>query len=234
MHARYLATTPNRPAAAASSRPSRRTDAARLLSRAEERALLAAWQESGDRVALERLLAAFRRLVLSVVRRFSRYGVAAEDLAQEGMIGLVQAASRFDLGRDVRFSTYALWWVRAAIQDHVLRNWSIVRIGTTATQKRLFFTLSRARARLAGAVEVPAERLAAALGVKPAEVAAMAGRLGGRDVSLNAAADATGSAEWQNFLADPAPLPDEVVGRAHDGGPARAPPGGGPGQAPGA
>src|SRR6185312_12401336 len=106
------------------------------------------WREAGDTAALHELVRAYTRLVIAVAARFRSYGLPMGDLMQEGTVGLLQAAARFEPERDVRFSTYAAWWVRSAMQDYVLRNWSIVRTGSTAAQKALFFNLRRLRARL--------------------------------------------------------------------------------------
>ncbi|QGM47663.1 RNA polymerase factor sigma-32 [Methylocystis heyeri] len=193
--------------------------AAPFLEREEERELAVAWREHGDRRALDRLTGAHMRLVIALAGRFRHYGLAAADLVQEGHIGLLEAAARFEPERDVRFSTYATWWIRASIQDYVLRNWSIVRGGTSSTQKALFFNLRRLRARLAqgGEEREPGaafQAIAKALGVAQADVELMNSRLGGGDTSLNALvldADSSSTAEKMDFLVDEQPLPDEVV-----------------------
>src|SRR5262249_23184023 len=119
-----------------------------LLSRDREQALALDWRDRHDPAALHELILAYSRLVVAGTVRLRGYGLPLGDLIQEGNIGLMEAATRFDPGRDIRFSTYAGWWIRAAMQDYVLRNWSIVRTGTTAAQKSLFFNLRRLRARL--------------------------------------------------------------------------------------
>ena len=101
---------------------------------------------SGDEAALHELVLAYMRLVISTATRFRNYGLPMSDLVQEGAVGLMQAAARFEPEREVRFSTYAAWWIRSAMQDYILRNWSVVRTGTTAAQKALFFNLRRLRA----------------------------------------------------------------------------------------
>lgn len=192
--------------------------AAPYLTREEEIELTRAWSAAGDEEALHRLVTAHMRLVISVAGKFRRYALPMGDLIQEGHIGLLEAAARFDPGREVRFSTYATWWIRASVQDHVLRNWSIVRGGTSSTQKTLFFSLRKLRARLTRAGDLPRSRLhaeiASRLRVSEADVAAMDGRLSGNDVSLNAPAgeDPANGAEKQDFLVSEQPLPDEIAG----------------------
>jgi RNA polymerase sigma-32 factor len=198
--------------------------AAPFLEREEERKLAMAWREHGDRIALDRLTSAHMRLVIALAGRFRHYGLAPADLVQEGHIGLLEAAARFEPEREVRFSTYATWWIRASIQDYVLRNWSIVRGGTSSTQKALFFNLRRLRARLAQGEEAQDpgaafQAIAKALGVAKADVELMNSRLGGGDASLNALVldtDSSSTTEKMDFLVDEQPLPDEVVEDAVD------------------
>jgi RNA polymerase sigma-32 factor len=188
-----------------------------FLERDEERLLAVAWRERKDQEALHRLTGAHMRLVIALAARFRHYGLAAADLVQEGHIGLLEAAARFEPEREVRFSTYATWWIRAAIQDYVLRNWSIVRGGTSSAQKALFFNLRRLRARLAqGENERSPDALqtiADALKVPRADVELMDSRLGGGDASLNAQmlSDDSSATERMDFLVDESPLPDELV-----------------------
>lgn len=194
------------------------------LSREDEHALAVRWREQGDKGALEQLTRAHMRLVIAIAARFRNYGLPVSDLVQEGHVGLLEAAARFEPEREVRFSTYATWWIRASIQDFVLRNWSIVRGGTSSAQKALFFNLRRLRMRLAQRMEnepnldMHAE-IAAAVGVQRADVVTMEARLSGPDMSLNApvSEDESGSADRGDFFADTAPLPDELVGDAIDG-----------------
>jgi len=195
--------------------------AAPLLTRERELELIARWRREGDQTALDELVTSHMRLVIGLAVRFRGYGLPLPDLIQEGSLGLMQAAGRFDAARNTRFSTYASWWVRAAIQDFVLRNWSIVRTGTTAAQKTLFFNLRRLSARLghSGDGHLGHETtlaVAAALDVAPHEVSAMEMRLQGRDVSVNAPHGGPDTAEWQDFLADGRPSPEESVGETRD------------------
>lgn len=192
--------------------------AAPYLEREEEHELAVSWSENKDQEALHKLTSAHMRLVISVAAKFRRYGLAMNDLIQEGHIGLLEAAARFDPYRGVRFSTYATWWIRASIQDYILRNWSIVRGGTSSNQKSLFFNLRRLRAKIAKSGEpansyVLYKELSEAIGVSVADVANMDSRLSGSDMSLNMSLseDGEGSAQRQDFLTDEGPLPDETV-----------------------
>ncbi len=188
-----------------------------LLEKEHELELARRWKEKGDEKALHEMVQSYTRLVVSVATRFRNYGLPMGDLIQEGNIGLMQAADRFDPDRDLRFSTYATWWIRASIQDYVLRNWSIVRTGTTAAQKSLFFNLRRLRSQIEnrnekeGLSEEGRAEIATKLNVKVSEVDDMLGRFSGGDQSLNARIGEDGEDEWQNLLTDDAPNPEEVV-----------------------
>lgn len=194
-----------------------------FLEREEERLLAVRWKEERDEVALHRLTAAHMRLVIAIAARFRHYGLPMADLVQEGHVGLLEAAARFEPEREVRFSTYATWWIRASIQDYILRNWSIVRGGTSSAQKALFFNLRRLRARLAHGVDAAVadrdvhRQIALAVGVSEEDVALMDSRLSAPDTSLNGPLiESDGSAERQDFLVDDEPLPDETVGETLD------------------
>ncbi|HEX4767100.1 MAG TPA: RNA polymerase factor sigma-32 [Lichenihabitans sp.] len=199
--------------------------AAKFLERAEERALAESWRHRGDEAALHELASAHMRLVIALAARFRHYGLPIADLIQEGHVGLLEAAARFEPEREVRFSTYATWWIRASIQDYILRNWSIVRGGTSSAQKALFFNLRRLRAKLsrdggAGGNASMFATIAMAIGVSPADVELMDTRLSAPDVSLNAPVmetDSSGQAERVEFLVDDRPLPDETVSDLIDG-----------------
>ncbi len=188
-----------------------------LLTRDHEFDLARRWREEGDQKALHELVRSYTRLVVATATRFRNYGLPLGDLVQEGNVGLMQAAARFEPDREVRFSTYAAWWIRSAMQDYILRNWSIVRTGTTAAQKSLFFNLRRLRARIAGAEEdgrltqFGRTKIAEELGVDIHEVEAMEMRLASNDQSLNATVADQSEDEWQDFLADQRPSPEEVV-----------------------
>lgn len=199
--------------------------AAPYLERDEERALAVRWRDQNDEAALHRLTSAHMRLVIAMAARFRRFGLPQSDLIQEGHVGLLEAAARFEPEREVRFSTYASWWIRAAIQDYVLRNWSIVRGGTSSAQKALFFNLRRLRNRLARELDGAPEpeifaAIADTLGVSIADVETMSARLSGPDASLNAPlfeGEGEADAERQDFLVADDPIADETVGTMIDG-----------------
>ncbi len=188
-----------------------------LLEKEHEFDLARRWRDDKDEKALHELVTAYARLVISAAVKFKHYGLPVGDLIQEGNIGLMQAANRFDPERDIRFSTYATWWIRSCMQDYVLRNWSIVRTGTTAAQKSLFFNLRRLRAKIEGEKEGEAldhndrSKIAKKLKVKVSDVEDMEGRLAASDQSLNARIGEDGDADWQTLLPDEGPNPEDVV-----------------------
>ncbi len=186
-----------------------------MLSQERESELARRWRYDDDEVALHELVSAYMRLVISTASRFRNYGLPLGDLVQEGNVGLMQAAARFEPERGVRFSTYANWWIRSAMQEYVLRNWSVVRTGTSAAQKSLFFNLRWLRAKIdSGATALSAgvrDEIASRLGVKPKEVTAMVDRLSGPDQSLNGPVGEEGGDEWGDFLADDSAGPEEIV-----------------------
>jgi RNA polymerase sigma-32 factor len=192
------------------------------LEREEEHELAVRWRGSQDQAALHKLTQSHMRLVIAIAARFRNFGLPMGDLIQEGHVGLLEAAARFEPEREVRFSTYATWWIRASIQDYILRNWSIVRGGTSSSQKALFFNLRRLRARLAQSRD-PRPRdaifseIAAAIGVSAGDVELMDARLSAPDTSLNAPVrESDSDANRQDFLVDDVPLPDETVGENID------------------
>jgi RNA polymerase sigma-32 factor len=192
-----------------------------FLERDHEFELARRWREAGDAKALHELVFSYARFVVKIASRFRGYGLPFGDLVQEGNVGLMEAAARFDPERHVRFSTYAAWWVVAAIQEYILRNSSIVRIGTTASQKSLFFNLRRLRAQLAENPDGPmtdADRrqIAAELEVPLAAVERMESHLSRPDQSLNATIGLSDTDELQDFLADTGPTPEDIVVDQHD------------------
>jgi RNA polymerase sigma-32 factor len=188
-----------------------------MLEKEHEFDLARRWRDDKDEAALHEMIQSYTRLVISVASKFKHYGLPLGDLIQEGNIGLMQAANRFDPERDIRFSTYATWWIRSCIQDYVLRNWSIVRTGTTAAQKSLFFNFRRLRAKIEGNQEKEGlnnkdrKKIAKELGVKVKEVEAMEGRLAANDQSLNGFVGEDGNAERMDFLVDENQDPEKTV-----------------------
>jgi RNA polymerase sigma-32 factor len=200
---------------------SRQAMKAELLDAETEQRLARAWRDQRDEAALHRLIQAYMRLAISLAAKFRRYGAPMNDLIQEASLGLMKAADKFDPDRGVRFSTYAVWWIKASVQDYVMRNWSLVRTGSTSSQKALFFNLRRVQARLSRETGLdPAqlhEAVAREVGVPLADVQMMEGRLAGMDYSLNAlqSTDEDGR-EWIDALEDEGPQAAERVEAAHD------------------
>lgn len=192
-----------------------------MLEAEHELNLARRWRDHDDEHALHELTTAYMRLVISMASKFRHYGLPLADLVQEGNVGLMQAAARFEPSREVRFSTYAAWWIRSSIQDYVLRNWSIVRTGTTAAQKSLFFNLRRLRAKIddtGDAVMTAANKkwVSEHLGVPERDVETMASRLSASDRSLNAPLAVDGDAQWQDLLPDESATPDQMVMEERD------------------
>lgn len=205
---------------------SRQAMKAELLDAETELALAYAWRDQRDEAALHRLITAYMRLAISMAAKFRRYGAPMNDLIQEASLGLMKAADKFDPDRGVRFSTYAVWWIKASIQDYVMRNWSMVRTGSTSSQKSLFFNLRRVQAKLEREASQRGESLdgwqlrqmiATDLGVPLADVEMMDGRLAGSDFSLNAlqSSDEDGR-EWIDVLEDEGSQAAEIVETKHD------------------
>ncbi len=205
---------------------SRRAMKAELLDAETERELALAWRDHRDQAALHRLINAYMRLAISVAARFRRYGAPMNDLIQEAGLGLMKAADKFDPDRGVRFSTYAVWWIRAGVQDYVMRNWSMVRTGSTSSQKALFFNMKRVQAKLEREAQGRGEtldnhqlraRIAQEIGVPLADVEMMEGRLAGTDFSLNATQSSEDEGrEWIDALEDDSAQAEEMVADAHD------------------
>src|SRR5947207_9959372 len=178
-----------------------------ILEASEECMLARRWREHGDANAMHKLITSHLRLVVKIAVGYRGYGLPIPELISEGNVGLMQAAKRFDPEQGFRFATYALWWIKAAIHEYILRSWSVVRMGTTANQKKLFFNLRKAKSRIAALEEGDmhpdqVKLIAQRLGVTERDVVEMNRRLGG-DVSLNAQMrDDPDSGEWQDWLVD--------------------------------
>ncbi len=204
--------------------------AAELLDADTELKLARAWRDEGCEQSLHRLVSAYMRLAISMAAKYRRYGAPMSDLTQEASVGLMKAASKFDPDRGVRFSTYAVWWIKASIQDYVMRNWSLVRTGSTSSQKALFFNMRRVRARLEAKLSAEGDtptsdeirrEVAAELGVPLRDVEMMEARLSGSDFSLNAQQSGEEGREWVETLEDDGPGAEEEVTRTRDLGVAR-------------
>ena len=180
-----------------------------MLEPEEEYMLAKAWADHEDKEAAHKMVTSHLRLAAKIAMGYRGYGLPTAEVISEANVGLMQAVKRFDPERGFRLATYAMWWIRAAIQEYILRSWSLVKMGTTANQKKLFFNLRKAKNRI-GALEEGdmrpenVETIARNLGVTQEDVISMNRRLSGGDASLNAPlkADGEGSAEWQDWLAD--------------------------------
>jgi len=205
---------------------SRKAMKAELLDAETELRLAYAWRDERDEQALHRLITAYMRLAISMASKFRRYGVPMNDLIQEAGLGLMKAAEKFDPDRGLRFSTYAVWWIKASIQDYVMRNWSMVRTGSTSSQKSLFFNMRRVQAKLEREASVAGNELdghqlrqmiSTEIGVPLRDVEMMQGRLSGSDFSLNATQSAEDEGrEWIDALEDTSAQAAEVVEDSHD------------------
>ena len=195
-----------------------------LLTR-EEEADLAKRSAAGDEDALARLISSHRQFVIKIARKYRNYGLPMHDLVQEGMVGFIHAVRKFDPAHEARLSTYAMWWIRASIQDHVVRSWSLVRVGTTAAQKALFFRVRRMMADLKGGADAindeACQSLAKRFGVPLKDVLATVRRASGLDQSLNRPAtrgdgERGARASWLEQIADAAPTPEDRVAEASE------------------
>ncbi len=199
---------------------------AELLDAETELRLAYAWRDQRCEKSLHRLITAYMRLAISMASKFRRYGAPMNDLIQEASLGLMTAADKFDPDRGVRFSTYAVWWIKASIQDYVMRNWSMVRTGSTSSQKSLFFNMRRVQARIEREAAADGRELDGAtlrkmiakeVGVPLADVEMMEGRLSGSDFSLNATQSAEDEGrEWIEALEDDGIQAAELVQNSHD------------------
>ena len=178
-----------------------------MLSQKEEISLARKWIKKGDTAAAHKLVTSHLRLVARIAMGYKGYGLPITELISEGNIGLMQAVKKYDPEKGFRLSTYAMWWIRAAIQEYVLKSWSLVKIGTTAAQKKLFFNLKKIKNKLTsyndGSLKPDqVKEIAERLDVTEAEVSDMEGRMSGTDYSLNAVVSDDGESEWQDWLVD--------------------------------
>src|SRR6186713_2857214 len=189
-----------------------------MLEPQQEYMLAKSWREHDDRDAAHRLVTSHLRLVAKIAMGYRGYGLPISEVVSEGNVGLMQAVKRFDPDKGFRLATYAMWWIRAAIQEYILRSWSLVKMGTTAAQKKLFFNLRRMKNQIDAFEEgdlkpADVQKIAKDLGVTEDEVISMNRRMGmGGDTSLNAPLrDTDGEGQWQDFLVDNGPLQDEII-----------------------
>jgi RNA polymerase sigma-32 factor len=194
-----------------------------LLEANEEFMLAKSWKEHGDLDAAHRLVTSHLRLVAKIAMGYRGYGLPLADLIAEGNIGMMQAVKRFDPDRGFRLSTYAMWWIRASIQEYILHSWSLVKIGTTAAQKKLFFNLRRLKGEMKAIDDgdlshEQVHEIAERLSVPEEDVVNMNRRLAGGDQSLNAPInrDGEGEGEWQDWLVDTAESADTRMGAAEE------------------
>ena len=186
-----------------------------MLAKDEEFMLAKRWTEHQDAESAHRLVTSHLRLVAKIAMGYRGYGLPIGEVISEGNVGLMQAVKKFDPDKGFRLATYAMWWIRASIQEYILRSWSLVKMGTTAAQKKLFFNLRKAKSQISAFEEGDLhpehlEAIATKLGVSKEEVTNMNRRLGG-DSSLNAPIRSDGESEWQDWLADDTAVSQETA-----------------------
>ena len=190
------------------------------LSYEDEHALVTRWQKKADAKALDKLMQSYMRLVIKVAAGYKGYGLPLEELVQEGNIGLLTAINKFETSKGFRLSTYAMWWIKASVQEYILNNWSMIKIGTSGTQKKLFFNLRRLKNEVLGDTKLhlttdAIASIAKTLGVSTNDVITMDQRLRHGDESLNVTLgdDDDGSNQWQDFLVDKRPTQEDTYSR---------------------
>ena len=192
-----------------------------MLEPQEEFMLAKDWRENGDREAAHKLVTSHLRLVAKIAMGYRGYGLPVAELISEGNVGMMQAVKRFDPDRGFRLATYAMWWIRASIQEYILHSWSLVKMGTTAAQKKLFFNLRRMKAKLKALDEGDLSpehvtHIATELSVPEQDVISMNRRLAGSDNSLNAPLKADGDGEWQDWLEDDSDSQEQVLAESQE------------------
>ncbi|MFM8376312.1 MAG: RNA polymerase sigma factor RpoH [Phenylobacterium sp.] len=186
-----------------------------MLTKDEEFMLAKRWREHEDPKAAHRLVTSHLRLVAKIAMGYRGYGLPIGEVISEGNVGLMQAVKKFEPDKGFRLATYAMWWIRASIQEYILRSWSLVKMGTTASQKKLFFNLRKAKSAISAFQEGDlhpdqVEVIATKLGVEESEVVSMNRRLSGPDASLNAPMRVDGESEWQDWLEDTGAVSQET------------------------
>ena len=193
-----------------------------MLEPQEEYMLAKRWREHGDREAAHKLVTSHLRLVAKIAMGYRGYGLPIGEVISEGNVGLMQAVKRFERDKGFKLATYAMWWIRASIQEYILRSWSLVKMGTTASQKKLFFNLRKAKSRISALDEGDlrddqVETISKRLGVAKQDVIDMNRRLGG-DASLNAPLREEGEGEWQDWLVDDSPDQESLLADREESG----------------
>ena len=194
-----------------------------LLEPQQEFMLAKRWREHGDSKAAHQLVTSHLRLVAKIAMGYRGYGLPVAELISEGNVGMMQAVKRFDPDRGFRLATYAMWWIRASIQEYILHSWSLVKMGTTAAQKKLFFNLRKLKGQMQAIEEgdlspEQVKKIATRLGVPEEEVVNMNRRLAAPDSSLNAPVKAEGDMEWQDWLVDESPNQETKLGESQEMG----------------
>tara|TARA_Y100000768_G_C23972193_1_gene681129 strand:- start:92 stop:958 length:867 start_codon:yes stop_codon:yes gene_type:complete len=186
-----------------------------ILEKEQEFELINDWRDNKNPKSLQKILNAYLRLAVSYARKYSSYGLALDDLIHEGVLGIMHALDKFDTSKDFRLSTYASWWIRASIQDYILKNWSVVRTGSTASQKALFFNLKKIKQQIndvsrefMGQSEI--DKVSNMLNVKSIEVQNMESRLTGGDLHLNQKVDSESENDLMSLLPDERQNPEEI------------------------
>ena len=192
-----------------------------MLSPEEELALARRWKEEGDEKAAHKLVTSHLRLVAKIAMGYRGYGLPVGELISEGNVGMMQAVKRFDPDRGFRLATYAMWWIRAAIQEYILHSWSLVKMGTTAAQKKLFFNLRRLKAQMSALEDGDLQqeqvaKIARTLQVPEQDVVSMNRRLASPDHSLNAPVRADSEGEWQDWLVDDSETQESELAERQD------------------
>ncbi len=194
---------------------------ASILEKEEEFNLINDWRDNKNPIALQKILNSYLRLAVSYARKFTSYGLPIDDLIHEGVLGIMHALEKFDTSKDFRLSTYASWWIRASIQDYILKNWSVVRTGSTASQKALFFNLKKIKQQIndvsrefMGQREI--DKVSNMLNVKSIEVQNMESRLTGGDLFLNQNIDNESESDFMGLLADERENPEENYENIND------------------
>ncbi|MCW8084045.1 RNA polymerase sigma factor RpoH [Sabulicella glaciei] len=192
-----------------------------MLSPEEELSLAKRWRDEGDEKAAHKLVTSHLRLVAKIAMGYRGYGLPVGELISEGNVGMMQAVKRFDPDRGFRLATYAMWWIRAAIQEYILHSWSLVKMGTTAAQKKLFFNLRRLKGQMAALEDGDLQpevvaKIAKTLQVPEQDVVSMNRRLASPDNSLNAPVRADSEGEWQDWLVDESETQETTIADAQD------------------